>query len=185
VSLVTQPIARIDATGIVTTDGQHHDADVIIYGTGFQANRFLWPMEVTGAGGVKLHDKWGADARAYLGMTIPGFPNLFCLYGPNTNLVVNGSIIMFSECSMRYTLQALKYMVDEKLKSLDVRADVYDEYNRKIDQANARMSWGVEGVSSWYKSPTGRVSQNWPLHTVDFWAMTRKFEPAEFRGEPQ
>ena len=181
VSLVTQPISHMDAKGIVTTDGHHHDADVIIYGTGFQANRFLWPMEVTGSGGVKLHDKWGADARAYLGMTIPGFPNLFCLYGPNTNLVVNGSIIMFSECSMRYIMQALKYMADNGLKSLEVREGVYDAYNEKIDQANARMSWGVAEVSSWYKSASGRVSQNWPLHTVDFWAMTLRFNPADFQ----
>jgi 4-hydroxyacetophenone monooxygenase len=182
VSLITQAISHIDATGIVTTDGRHHDADVIIYGTGFQASRFLWPMQVTGAGGAQLHDKWGMDARAYLGMSIPGFPNLFCLYGPNTNLVVNGSIVMFSECSMRYTMQALKYMVDQGLKSLEVREEVYASYNERIDQANARMAWGVEGVSSWYKSPSGRVSQNWPLHTVDFWAMTLNFDPAEFRA---
>jgi 4-hydroxyacetophenone monooxygenase len=115
-------------------------------------------------------------------MSIPGFPNLFCLYGPNTNLVVNGSIVMFSECSMRYTMQALKYMVDQGLKSLEVREEVYASYNERIDQANARMAWGVKGVSSWYKSPSGRVSQNWPLHTVDFWAMTLTFDPAEFRA---
>jgi 4-hydroxyacetophenone monooxygenase len=141
-------------------------------------------MQVTGAGGAQLHDKWGMDARAYLGMSIPGFPNLFCLYGPNTNLVVNGSIVMFSECSMRYTMQALKYMVDQGLKSLEVREEVYASYNERIDQANARMAWGVEGVSSWYKSPSGRVSQNWPLHTVDFWAMTLTFDPVEYRAVP-
>jgi len=153
VSLETQAISHIDATGIVTTDGRHHDADVIIYGTGFQASRFLWPMHVTGAGGAQLHDKWGMDARAYLGMSIPGFPNLFCLYGPNTNLVVNGSIVMFSECSMRYTMQALKYMVDRGLKSLEVREEVYASYNERIDQANARMAWGVRGVIELVQEP--------------------------------
>jgi len=182
VSLVTAPIARIDATGIVTSDQRHHPADVIVYGTGFEASRFLWPMQVTGIAGEQLHDKWGPDARAYLGMTIPGFPNLFCLYGPNTNLVVNGSIIMFSECAMRYTMQALHHMLDKGLTRVDVRAEVYDDYNKRVDQANAAMSWGIEGVSNWYKSPTGRVSQNWPFHTVDFWAMTRNFNPAEYRA---
>ncbi|HVW67962.1 MAG TPA: NAD(P)/FAD-dependent oxidoreductase [Steroidobacteraceae bacterium] len=181
VSLVTSAITRIDPDGIVTADGRHHPADVIIYGTGFQASRFLWPMQVIGSGGLTLQDKWGADARAYLGMTIPGFPNLFCLYGPNTNLVVNGSIIMFSECAMRYTMQALHHMQARGLKSLEVNEAVYDAYNRRIDQANSAMSWGIEGVSNWYKSPTGRVSQNWPLHTVDYWAMTREFDPSEYR----
>jgi 4-hydroxyacetophenone monooxygenase len=138
-------------------------------------------MQVTGIGGQQLHDKWGPDARAYLGMTIPGFPNLFCLYGPNTNLVVNGSIIMFSECAMRYTMQALRHMMKEQLTRMDVREELYEHYNKRVDQANAAMSWGIEGVSNWYKSATGRVSQNWPFHTVDFWAMTREFNPAEYR----
>lgn len=182
VALVTSPISRIDATGIVTADQRHHPADVIVYGTGFEASRFLWPMQVSGLGGQQLHDKWGQDARAYLGMTIPGFPNLFCLYGPNTNLVVNGSIIMFSECAMRYTMQALHHMVKEGLTRLDIREEIYDDYNKRVDHANAAMSWGIEGVSNWYKSPTGRVSQNWPFHTVDFWAMTREFKPAEYQA---
>lgn len=182
VSLVTSAISRIDADGIVTADGRHHPADVIIYGTGFQASRFLWPMEVIGSGGLELHDKWGLDARAYLGITVPGFPNLFCLYGPNTNLVVNGSIIMFSECAMRYTMQALRYMQSAAIRSLEVKETVYETYNRRIDAANSAMSWGIEGVSNWYKSPTGRVSQNWPLHTVDYWAMTLEFDPSEYRA---
>ncbi len=181
VTLITEPIVRIDATGIVTADQRHHPADVIIYGTGFEASRFLWPIQVTGIAGRQLHDKWGPDARAYLGMTIPGFPNLFCLYGPNTNLVVNGSIIMFSECAMRYTMRALHYMLEQNLTRLDVREEVYEDYNQRVDQANAAMSWGIQGVSSWYKSPTGRVSQNWPFHTVEYWNMTREFKPGEYR----
>ena len=77
---------------------------MIVYATGFEASDFLMPMRVTGAGGVDLHEHWAGDARAYLGITVPGFPNLFCLYGPNTNLVANGSIIFFSECAVRYVL---------------------------------------------------------------------------------
>ena len=80
-------IREITPTGIVTADGVEHEVDVIIYGTGFQASKFLTPMTVTGRGGVDLHEQWGGDARAYLGITVPGFPNLFCLYGPNTNIV--------------------------------------------------------------------------------------------------
>src|SRR5439155_13663394 len=98
VELITETIREITPDGVVTADGVAHDVDVVIYGTGFQASKFLTPMTVTGRGGVDLHEHWDGDARAYLGMTVPGFPNLFCLYGPNTNIVINGSIIYFSEC---------------------------------------------------------------------------------------
>ncbi len=97
VQLIPDSIREITPKGIVTADGVAHDVDVIIYGTGFQASKFLTPMTVTGRGGVDLHEHWSGDARAYLGVTVPGFPNLFCLYGPNTNIVINGSIIYFSE----------------------------------------------------------------------------------------
>ena len=100
VTLETSDIDRVTEDGVRMADGAIHDLDVLIYGTGFQASRFLMPMKVTGRGGVDLHETWGDDARAYLGITVPGFPNLFCLYGPNTNIVINGSIIYFSECEV-------------------------------------------------------------------------------------
>ena len=96
VHLVTSPIAEITESGLVTADGAHHDVDVLIYGTGFQASRFLTPMRIVGRKGLDLNEHWGGDARAYLGITVPDFPNLFLMYGPNTNIVVNGSIIFFS-----------------------------------------------------------------------------------------
>jgi 4-hydroxyacetophenone monooxygenase len=97
VSLVTTPIAEITPVGVRTADGVDHDLDVMVYGTGFQASKFLTPMRVLGSGGRDLHERWGGDARAYLGITVPGFPNLFLMYGPNTNIVINGSITYFSE----------------------------------------------------------------------------------------
>src|SRR4029453_15203075 len=117
--------------GVVTEDGEEHAVDVLIYGTGFQASKFLTPMQVPGRGGVDLHEMGGgaADARAYLGVTIPGFPNLFCLYGPNTNIVVNGSIIYFSECGVRYILGLLGMVLTGGHKAIDVRKDVHDEFN--------------------------------------------------------
>ena len=102
--LVTDGIREITPTGIVTNDGVEHAVDVIVYGTGFQASEFLTPMTVRGVGGIDLHEQWQGDARAFLGISVPGFPNLFCLYGPNTNIVINGSIIYFSECGVRYIL---------------------------------------------------------------------------------
>ena len=106
VALVTDPIATINKDGVETESGQQIDADVIIYGTGFYASRLLFPMRLYGKDGVELRTHWGADPRAYLGIVMPGYPNLFCCYGPNTNIVVNGSIVFFSECEVRYIMAA-------------------------------------------------------------------------------
>ena len=95
-----------------TADGVDHDVDVLIYGTGFQASKFLTPMQVTGEGGVDLHEQWDGDARAYLGLTVPDFPNLFLMYGPNTNIVVNGSIIYFSECEAHYIAESVRLLLE-------------------------------------------------------------------------
>ncbi|MEM7768733.1 MAG: NAD(P)/FAD-dependent oxidoreductase, partial [Pseudomonadota bacterium] len=104
VTLETTGIAQVTETGVRTVEGAELAFDVLIYGTGFKASEFLIPMEIRGRGGVKLHDAWNGDARAYLGITMPEFPNFFMMYGPNTNIVVNGSIIFFSECEAHYIL---------------------------------------------------------------------------------
>jgi 4-hydroxyacetophenone monooxygenase len=180
VTLVTQPVTAVTPAGVVTADGAEHPADVLIYGTGFKASSFLTPMTVVGRGGKDLHQAWGGDARAYLGMTAPGFPNFFMLYGPNTNIVVNGSIIFFSEASVRYVVEALRLMVDSGAKTVEVRPEVHDAFNARVDEANAHMAWGVEGVSSWYKNAHGRVSQNWPFPLVEYWEATRAPDPGDF-----
>jgi 4-hydroxyacetophenone monooxygenase len=146
---------------------------VIIYATGFQASRFLTPMNVTGRGGVDLHERWDGDARAYLGMMVPGFPNLFCLYGPNTNIVVNGSIIFFSECAVNYIMGCLKLLLAEGHAAVDIREDVHAAFNARVDEANQQCVWGVSSVNSWYKNDRGRVSQNWPFPLIDYWRRTR------------
>ncbi len=183
VDLVTTSIERITTDGVVTSDGKLHEADVLIYGTGFQASRFLWPMKIVGRGGVDLNTAWDGDARAYLGITTPGFPNLFMIYGPNTNIVVNGSIIFFSECAVRYIMGALKLMAEHKASSLEVRRDVHDAFNEGIDAANAKMAWGSADVTSWYKNAAGRVSQNWPFPIVDYWTATVAPDPKDFMLE--
>jgi 4-hydroxyacetophenone monooxygenase len=185
VDLVTTPIERVTAEGIVTGDGALHPADVLIFGTGFHASRFLWPMKIVGRGGVDLHETWAGDARAYLGMTTPGFPNLFMLYGPNTNIVVNGSIIFFSECSVRYILGCLKLLAQDGAATIEVKRETHDAFNAKVDAANALMAWGSPHVKSWYKSESGRVSQNWPFPLVDYWNATVAPDPADFvLGQP-
>jgi 4-hydroxyacetophenone monooxygenase len=170
--LVTKGIWEITPSGIVTDDGVAHDVDVIIYGTGFQASKFLTPMTITGRGGIDLHEQWGGDARAYLGVTVPGFPNLFCLYGPNTNIVINGSIVYFSECGVRYILGLIKVLLEKGHRALDVRKDVHDEFNEQVDAENKRMAWGASEVNSWYKNEHGRVAQNWPFTLLEYWQRT-------------
>jgi len=180
VELVTEPITAITETGIVTKDGEERGFDVIVYGTGFTASQFLKTFKIKGRGGRELHEVWAGDARAYLGMTTPGFPNFFMIYGPNTNIVVNGSIIFFSECSVRYIVGCLKLMAEQGAETLEVRGDVHDAFNIKVDVANAGMAWGSPHVTSWYKNDLGRVSQNWPFPLVDYWTATLAPNPADF-----
>ncbi len=180
VTLVTDAIREITPTGIVTVDGTAYDVDVIVYGTGFEASHFLEPMQVTGSAGVDLHEQWAGDARAYLGVTIPGFPNLFCLYGPNTNIVINGSIIYFSECGVRYIMGCLELLLRTHHASLDVRKDVHDEFNEQVDAENRMMAWGWSDVSSWYKNDHGRVAQNWPFTLLEYWQRTLAPDPDDY-----
>ncbi|MCH7789629.1 MAG: NAD(P)/FAD-dependent oxidoreductase, partial [Acidobacteria bacterium] len=174
VSLVTDPIDEITSDGVVTGGANMHEADVIIYGTGFDASRFLTPMKVIGRDGADLHQRWGDDARAYLGMAIPEFPNLFCLYGPNTNIVFNGSIIFFSECAARYVAETLATVFDEGHRSIEIKRSVWESFVADIDDRNAEMAWGISTVSSWYKSANGRIAQNWPFPLLDYWTATRQ-----------
>jgi 4-hydroxyacetophenone monooxygenase len=180
VHLVTEPIREITPTGVVTTDGKSFEADVIVFGTGFHSTRMLWPMRITGRGGVELRELWGDDPRAYLGITVPGFPNLFCLYGPNTNIVVNGSIIFFSECEVRYVLGCVELLLRSGKSAMECRQDVHDAYNEKIDAGNEGMAWGAPNVSSWYKNSKGRVTQNWPFTLLEFWNQTRAPEASDY-----
>jgi 4-hydroxyacetophenone monooxygenase len=180
VHLMTNKIARITETGIALADGTALDVDAIIYGTGFYASKFLWPMHIKGKSGVDIHDTWAGDARAYLGMTVPDYPNFFCIYGPNTNIVVNGSIIFFSECSVNYIMGCIGKMIDEDIATLECKKSVHDAFNVDVDAANAQMAWGAANVNSWYKSASGRVSQNWPFPLVTYWERTRSPEMDDF-----
>jgi 4-hydroxyacetophenone monooxygenase len=180
VELVTDGIAAINPTGITTTDGNHHPADVIILGTGFTASDFLMPMRVTGRNGADLHEQWAGDATAYLGMTIPNFPNLFCMYGPNTNIVINGSIIFFSECETHYITESVRMLATAGAGAMDVRAEVHDAFAERIDAANRTMAWGVASVNTWYKNAKGRVTQNWPFSLLEYWQATRQPNPDDY-----
>ncbi|MYB27542.1 MAG: NAD(P)/FAD-dependent oxidoreductase [Acidimicrobiaceae bacterium] len=180
VELVNGGIQRVEPAGVRGSDGRLHRADVIVFGTGFRASEFLMPMRVAGRGGADLHETWAGDARAYNGVCVPGFPNLFCLYGPNTNIVVNGSIIYFAECATHYVVECLRLLASQGAAAMDCRTDAYDRYAARMDEHNSQMAWGISPVNSWYKSPSGRIAQNWPLPLIDYWRQTRAPNPADF-----
>ncbi|MBV8949733.1 MAG: NAD(P)/FAD-dependent oxidoreductase [Actinobacteria bacterium] len=180
VALVTDAIDAVTENGIRTRSGHEYEADVIVYATGFHASHFLTPMRMIGRGGRDLHEEWAGDAGAYLGITVPHFPNLFCLYGPNTNIVANGSIIFFSECGARYVLGCIRLLFERRRRALDVKPDVYEAFRRQVDEGNSRMAWGVSSVNSWYKNDSGRITQNWPFSLLDYWQRTLAPDPAEY-----
>jgi 4-hydroxyacetophenone monooxygenase len=181
VDLVTDPIDHIEKDAVITKDGVRHPLDVLVMATGFQARRMLTPMHVEGRSGRTLRDVWGEDdPRAYLGITVPGFPNFFLIYGPNTNLAHGGSAVFHSECQIRYTMQALRELLESGKAALEVRPEPYQGYQDKVDTALRSMVWSHPGVTSWYKNQSGRVTQTSPWRLVDYRNLTAEFNPADY-----
>jgi 4-hydroxyacetophenone monooxygenase len=181
VKVVTERITRANAAGIVTADGEQHPLDVIIFGTGFKAADFLSTLPLTGRGGVKLQDQWhGDDARAYYGITVPNFPNLFCLYGPNTNINGNASLVLLSEAGGMYIVECIRLLLESSKRAMEVRQEVLDRFSERIDAASATVVYGASTVNSWYKNSSGRLTQNWPLPTVDYWKETREVNKDDY-----
>jgi cation diffusion facilitator CzcD-associated flavoprotein CzcO len=179
VDVVTAAIDHVTRDGIVTKDGKEHAVDTIIFATGFETTRFLAPVDVRGSGGTSLNDAWARGAEAYLGMTVPDFPNFFILYGPNTNLGHN-SIIFMIECQVGYLVQCIRALVDRDLAYIDVRHDVLRRYTAELEQALDKLVWTGSCVS-WYKNEHGRVTNNWPYTTLAYWWRTRRPRLADFR----
>jgi cation diffusion facilitator CzcD-associated flavoprotein CzcO len=172
VRLVTDGIERIEPAGVRSRRGEMHEADVIIFATGFKSTEFLAPIEVTGREGRRLADEWRNGARAYFGVTVSGFPNFFMLYGPNTNLGHN-SILVMIEAQVGYVLDAMAKMKARGLHRLDVRRDVMDAYNRQLQQDLARSVWATIGAS-WYKLADGTITNNWPHSTMRYRRLLRE-----------
>ncbi|HET6548230.1 MAG TPA: NAD(P)/FAD-dependent oxidoreductase [Solirubrobacter sp.] len=177
VELVTEAITRITPTGIVTADGRERELDCIIYGTGFNATGFMFPMEIAGAGGRTLREVWADGAHAHLGITVPGFPSLFLMDGPNTN-TSGGSIIFYLEAQARYVRQALELM-RSRAAALDVRADVEAASDRELQARFAGTAWTQ--CDSWYRDARGRIVTNWPGYMHEYVKRTRTLDPAHFK----
>jgi 4-hydroxyacetophenone monooxygenase len=180
VELVTAGIREITPRGIICEDGSEHEVDLIVFATGFHANRFLWPMDVVGRDGLRLADAWGDDPKAYLGISVPGFPNLFCLYGPGTNLAHAGSIIFHSECQVRYAMGCLKALLERGAAAMECRPEVCDAFNRRLDETMSRMVWSHPGMDSWYKNRKGRVTTTSPWRLLDYWRWTREPDLSDY-----
>ncbi|UDY25013.1 flavin-containing monooxygenase [Nocardioides sp. Kera G14] len=181
VELVRAGVARLEADGVVDTDGVHHRADVLIWATGFRPNDFLMPMRVTGRDGVDLHEFWGRRPRAHLGVTVPGFPNLFLLYGPGTNLASGGSIIFASECEVRMMMGCLQILAEASGRSIEVRPEVVDEYDARLREEMGRKVWASPHIRhNYYRNDAGEVVSLNPFRLVDYWGWTKDVSPAEY-----
>ncbi|MFI6496670.1 flavin-containing monooxygenase [Nonomuraea typhae] len=167
VDVVTDPIVRVTAKGVETAEGLR-EADTIIYGTGFRSTEFLAPIAITGRAGTRLDEQWERGAEAYLGISAPNFPNLFLLYGPNTNLGHN-SIIFMLECQVNHVMNCLPYLSTRG--PMEVSPEAMAAWTRQLDRAMARMVWG-NGCRSWYKTAEGRVTNNWPGPTTLYRRLT-------------
>jgi len=180
VKLVEGSLAAITEAGFKTTDGHEHEVDVIVLCTGFKVQTMISSVNFIGRNGQRLRDAWnGDDAKAHLGMTIPGFPNLFIMYGPNTN-PAGGSYTYVAECSARYIAQAISTMIDKDLTVLECRSEVFKEFNLKVDATHSRMIWSHPETSTYYRNSKGRVVTNWPWRMVDYWQATRQFKLSDF-----
>ena len=172
VDLVTSGIARVTSDAVLTDDGQSHPVDALILATGFDSTSFLIPMQIEGLQGRSLRDEWGKEPAAYLGMTVSGFPNFFMMYGPNTNLGHN-SIIFMIECQANYIVGMIRKLFDQGIGALDLRQDIMDAYNERIQKELSTSVWATTD-RSWYKNDAGRITNNWSGTTLRYWWMTRR-----------
>ena len=181
VELVRDPIETITEHGIRTVDGIERPADVLVYATGFVVPRMIYPLELIGRDGVKLDDVWGEAPAAYLGITVPRFPNLFLMYGPGTNAVNGTSLFFQSECWMRYTLGCIDTLIADGARAMEPRQDVHDDYDRRTKEELTHMVWSHPSIKhSYYKNSKGELHTVQPWRVVDYWRWTREPDPADF-----
>lgn len=181
VELVVDKIDRIEFNAVVMADCSRHEVDILVLATGFEAAKFLAPMDIQGRGDATIRGRWGDDdPRAYLGITVPEFPNFFLTYGPNTNLAHGGSAVFHSECQIRYIMQGIRELLETGASSMELRAEPFWDYQEKVDHAHRNMVWSHPGVTSWYKNKNGRVTANSPWRLVDYRNMTLNFDPADY-----
>lgn len=186
VKLVSAPIVEIGSNRVITKDGSEYEADVLIVATGFDVLRFLTSFEARGRSGRSLREVWEDDnAKAYLGLAMPDFPNFFCLYGPNLQPGHGGSLIFVVEMQMRYIMDVLKKMLTQDLGAVECRQDVHDAYNERVDELHANMVWTHPGMETYYRNARGRIVVNSPYRNAVYYDMTRAANLGDFVVEPR
>jgi 4-hydroxyacetophenone monooxygenase len=181
VTLIAEHLAEVRGRKLIASGGEEHEADILVLATGFRAVEYLASMEVVGREGRVLREVWGEqDARAYLGATIPGFPNFFTLLGPNVGLGHGGSIIKVVELQVDYILSILERLFDQGAASVEVQQVVHERYNARVDAAHQGMVWTHPGTANWYRNLQGRVVVITPWRNDDFWRMTRQANSDEY-----
>jgi 4-hydroxyacetophenone monooxygenase len=174
VRFVTDSVSAVDERGVVTASGDHYDADVIIWATGFHAARFVSSLDVRGLDGVDLKTVWNDDdPRAYLGISVPRFPNFLILGGPNS-FPGSGSFMFFMEVQMRYIRRLMNEMFKRRIVALAATEEANDAYNELVDTTHARTVWTHPGMSTYYRNSRGRVVFVMPFLNVEYWEMTKR-----------
>ena len=182
VELVTDTIEHFASDGIVTADGMLRLADIIVIATGFKVTEMTARLNITGRCSKNLRETWAGDnPTAYLGLTVPDFPNLFCMLGPSSGPAHGGSVIFQSECQSRYISTCLVEMIERGLAAIDVRQDIHDDYIRKVDAKHEAMIWTHPGMTTYYRNKNGRVFSAMPWRFVDYWAMTHDPDFSQYR----
>ena len=174
VTLVSERAVEIRPNGVVAASGEEFEVDVVVLATGFKILQFLWPMEIRGRSGSTLRETWGEyDARAYLGVTVPDFPNLFILNGPNTNAGHGGSAILATEFQVQHTMRVLAEMIETGAAAAEVTEETFKNYNEEMDEALSRTIWSHQGMTSYFRNDAGRIVVGSPWAYLDYWNRTR------------
>ena len=182
VELVTESVSAVTDTSIVTASGREYPVDVIVMATGFKVLQMLYPMDIRGRSGRTLRGQtWGADdARAFLGITVPDYPNFFIINGPNTNAGHGGSAIHGTEFQVRYVMQALKHLLLHDVTDIEAKQERYAAYNEALDEALSHTVWSHPGMTTYYRNDAGRIVITNPWPYIEYWRKTLMFDPADF-----
>lgn len=181
VTLEAQGISEVTAEGVIANNGEVFSADIIIYATGFKTDQFLWPMEIRGRGGQLLSETWSEEPSAYLGITVNGFPNFYCMFGPGTNLAFGGSLVFNGECQMRYTMECIKLLLQSGDKALECTEEAHRNYQRRFREQHAKLIWEHPNVHSYYQNKQGHVTLLWPWKIIDMWRWTKRVDPGDYK----
>ena len=181
VELIDGGATQITKAGVVDADGAERPADTIIWGTGFSTQDFVAPLEVRGLEGRELNEAWAGRPEAFLGTTVSGFPNMFVLYGPNTNHI-SGSVPYTLECQYSYVLDAIRRVREKSLRWIDLKPETQAEWRREIEERSAKSTWVTGGAHNWYLTPEGHSTNNWPGPWLEYKRRTRRLNPGHYRA---